>query len=57
MSLVGLGAVDRLCQLIAHSNVLVRRKAIITLGTMATSSELGSTKLTNISNLCISVYR
>ncbi|XP_056869322.1 armadillo repeat-containing protein 3 isoform X1 [Takifugu flavidus] len=40
VSLVGLGALDPLCQLIAHSNVLVRRKAIITLGTMATSSEV-----------------
>lgn len=57
MSLVGLGALDPLCQLIAHSNVLVRRKAIITLGTMATNSESGSTKLTNIFILSISMYR
>ncbi len=39
VSLLGLGALEPLCQLISHSNKLVRRNAFMALGIMATNSE------------------
>lgn len=39
VSLLGLGALEPLCQLIAHNNKLVRRNAFMALGTMATNGE------------------
>lgn len=42
VSLLGLGALDPLRQLIAHNNKLVRRNAFMALGIMATSGESGN---------------
>lgn len=47
VSLLGLGALDPLCRLIAHHNDLIRRKAFVALGTMATNGESGNMKFTN----------
>uniref|UniRef100_H3CRS9 Armadillo repeat containing 3 n=1 Tax=Tetraodon nigroviridis TaxID=99883 RepID=H3CRS9_TETNG len=41
--LLGLGVLDPLCQLVTHSHVLVRRKAVMILGTMATNSDVKNT--------------
>ncbi|CAJ1082337.1 armadillo repeat-containing protein 3 isoform X1 [Xyrichtys novacula] len=38
--LLGLGALEPLCQLITHNNKLVRRNAVIALGVMATNSDV-----------------
>ncbi|XP_067434318.1 armadillo repeat-containing protein 3 [Thunnus thynnus] len=40
VSLLGLGALEPLCQLITHSNKLVRRNAFMALGIMATNSDV-----------------
>ncbi|XP_036934293.1 armadillo repeat-containing protein 3 isoform X2 [Acanthopagrus latus] len=42
VSLLGLGALEPLCQLISHSNKLVRRTALMALGIMATNSDVKS---------------
>lgn len=47
VSLLGLGALEPLCQLITHSNKLVRRNAFMALGIMATNCESD-----NIRNQC-----
>ncbi|KAM9337342.1 armadillo repeat-containing protein 3 [Symphorus nematophorus] len=40
VSLLGLGALEPLCQLVSHNNKLVRRNAFMALGTMATNSDV-----------------
>lgn len=40
VSLLGLGALEPLCQLITHVNKLVRRNAVMALGIMANSGML-----------------
>uniref|UniRef100_UPI0037E769F6 armadillo repeat-containing protein 3 n=1 Tax=Semicossyphus pulcher TaxID=241346 RepID=UPI0037E769F6 len=40
VSLLGLGALEPLCQLITHNNKLVRRNAIMALGVMATDDDV-----------------
>ncbi|KAM7390610.1 hypothetical protein PAMA_008677 [Pampus argenteus] len=40
VSLLGLGALEPLCQLITHSNKMVRRNAFMALGIMATNSDV-----------------
>ncbi|XP_042366739.1 armadillo repeat-containing protein 3 [Plectropomus leopardus] len=40
LSLLGLGALEPLCQLITHNNKLVRRNAFMALGTMATNGDV-----------------
>ncbi|XP_029001847.1 armadillo repeat-containing protein 3 [Betta splendens] len=40
VSLLGLGALEPLCQLITHNSKLVRRNAFIALGTMATNGDV-----------------
>ncbi|XP_038582320.1 armadillo repeat-containing protein 3 isoform X1 [Micropterus salmoides] len=42
VSVLGLGALQPLCQLIAHKNKLVRRNAFMALGIMATNSDVKS---------------
>ncbi|XP_076014237.1 armadillo repeat-containing protein 3 [Genypterus blacodes] len=42
VSLLGLGALDPLCQLISHSNKLLRRNALTALGTMANNADVHS---------------
>uniref|UniRef100_A0A3Q2NTY0 Armadillo repeat containing 3 n=1 Tax=Fundulus heteroclitus TaxID=8078 RepID=A0A3Q2NTY0_FUNHE len=42
VSLLGLGAVEPLCRLIAHSNRLVRRNAFMALGIMATNGDVNN---------------
>ncbi|KAM4544134.1 armadillo repeat-containing protein 3 [Fundulus diaphanus] len=42
VSLLGLGALEPLCRLIAHSNRLVRRNAFIALGIMATNGDVNN---------------
>ncbi|XP_069561620.1 armadillo repeat-containing protein 3 [Brachyistius frenatus] len=42
VSLLGLGALEPLCQLIAHNNKLVRRNAFMALGTMVTNGDVKS---------------
>ncbi|KAM4719112.1 armadillo repeat-containing protein 3 [Anableps anableps] len=42
VSLLGLGALEPLCRLIAHSNKLVRRNALMALGIMATNGEVNN---------------
>ncbi|XP_073344887.1 armadillo repeat-containing protein 3 [Pagrus major] len=42
VSLLGLGALEPLCQLITHNNKLVRRTALIALGIMTTNSDVKS---------------
>ncbi|XP_068160683.1 armadillo repeat-containing protein 3 [Antennarius striatus] len=39
-SLLGLGALEPLCQLVAHDNKLIRRNAVMALGTMACNSDV-----------------
>ncbi|XP_060950018.1 armadillo repeat-containing protein 3 [Limanda limanda] len=40
VSLLGFGALEPLCRLIAHNNVLIRRNAIMALGTMAVNGDV-----------------
>nr|XP_019942913.1 PREDICTED: armadillo repeat-containing protein 3 [Paralichthys olivaceus] len=40
VSLLGLGALEPLCRLITHNNKLVRRNAVMALGTMATNGDV-----------------
>lgn len=47
VSLLGLGALEPLCQLISHDNKLVRRSALMALGIMTANSESD-----NIGNQC-----
>ncbi|XP_044032814.1 armadillo repeat-containing protein 3 isoform X2 [Siniperca chuatsi] len=42
VSLLGLGALESLCQLITHNNKLVRRNAFMALGIMATNGDVKS---------------
>ncbi|KAM3592924.1 uncharacterized protein V6R79_001780 [Siganus canaliculatus] len=42
VSLLGLGALEPLCQLIAHNNKLIRRNAVMALGSMASNGDVKS---------------
>lgn len=44
VSLLGLGALEPLCQLITHNNKLVKRNAFMALGIMATNGESDTRK-------------
>ncbi|XP_034428672.1 armadillo repeat-containing protein 3 isoform X2 [Hippoglossus hippoglossus] len=49
VSLLGFGALEPLCRLIAHNNMLVQRNAIMALGTMAVNGDVtGALKKTDV---------
>ncbi|XP_068604234.1 armadillo repeat-containing protein 3 [Brachionichthys hirsutus] len=56
-SLVGLGALEPLCQLIDHNNELVRRKAFMALGILASNGDVKNALKKDISTVIPSIIK